>query len=70
MEQVKVEIAIQCPFCGETHSVEVWEYDFYDWQEGELAQNAFPYLSATEREQLISGLCPMCQDKIFGSCEN
>lgn len=70
MEQVKVEIAIQCPFCGETHSVEVWEYDFYDWQEGELAQNAFPYLSATEREQLISGLCPMCQDKIFGSYED
>lgn len=70
MEQVKVEIAIQCPFCGATHYVEVWEYDFYDWQEGMLTQDAFPYLSATEREQLISRLCPMCQDEIFGSNED
>jgi len=37
---------------------------------GELAQNAFPYLSATEREQLISHICPKCQDSIFGSDED
>jgi hypothetical protein len=30
-----------------------------------LAQDAFPYLSATEREQLISHICPDCQHDIF-----
>ncbi len=40
--------------------------DFFKWQEGELAQNAFPYLSADEREMLISGVCPKCWAKTFG----
>ena len=61
-----VIIEVQCPFCGEIHSVKVLEQDFYAWQDGELAQNVFPYLSATEREQLISNICPACQEKIFG----
>ena len=59
-------LAITCPFCEMNHQVLVNEDDFYRWQDGELAQNAFPYLSATEREQLISQVCPDCQEKIFG----
>ena len=58
-----------CPFCGHAHEVEVNEMDYWDWQDGELAQNAFPYLSADEREMLISGICPTCWDKMFGSDE-
>lgn len=59
-------IEIVCPFCGCVHTVEVNEVDFQCWQDGVLAQNAFPYLSATEREQLISHICPACQEDIFG----
>lgn len=59
-------LEITCPACGNTHFVEVNEEDFLAWENGELAQNAFPYLSATEREQLISGLCLNCQSEIFG----
>lgn len=61
-----VIVEIICPFCGCLHTVEVNEDDFNAWQNGELAQNAFPYLSATEREQLISRICPVCQEDIFG----
>lgn len=61
-----VELMITCPFCGKEHFVYVVEEDYENWSNGELAQNAFPYLSATEREQLISGLCPTCQREIFG----
>lgn len=61
-----VELVITCPFCGCDHTVLVSEADYWDWQNGALVQNAFPYLSATEREQLISALCPSCQTKIFG----
>ena len=61
-----MEIMMQCPFCGKTHSVNV-EFDAWlDYMDGELAQNAFPDLSPTEREQIISNLCPSCQDSIFG----
>jgi hypothetical protein len=59
-------ITIQCPFCGEYHEVDVNETAYDNWQSGELIQNAMPDLTPTEREQLISHLCPACQVKIFG----
>ena len=58
-----------CPFCGHENEVEVNHMDYLDWQTGELAQDAFPYLSANEREMLISGCCPRCWDKMFWSEE-
>ena len=54
-----------CPFCGHENEVEVNHMDYLDWQNGELVQDAFPYLSANEREMLISGCCPRCWDKMF-----
>ena len=64
-----ITITNRCPFCGQTHEVEVDYRSFISWQCGELAQNAFPHLTAEEREQLISGICPDCQQDIFGSDE-
>lgn len=58
-----------CPFCGHENEVEVNHMDYLEWQNGELAQDAFPYLSANEREMLISGCCPRCWDKMFWSDE-
>jgi hypothetical protein len=46
--------------------VDVNETAYDNWQGGELIQNAMPDLTPTEREQLISHLCPACQVKIFG----
>lgn len=59
-------VEITCPLCGTEHSVIVNEYAFYEWQEGAIIQNAMPDLTPTEREQLISHLCPKCQKSIFG----
>lgn len=61
-----ITVQMRCPFCGEEHSVEVKLHEYERWESGELIQNAMPNLSATEREQLISGLCPQCQAKMFG----
>ena len=54
-----------CLFCGRSHEVEVNDMDYLDWQDGELVQDAFPYLSASERELLVSGICPTCWDKMI-----
>ena len=59
-------ITIQCPFCGDYHEVDVNEIAYNNWRGGELIQNAMPDLTPTQREQLISGLCIKCQEKIFG----
>ena len=58
-----------CPFCGYGNFIEVNENDYLDWGDGMNAQDAFPYLSAGEREMLISGICPTCWEKYFGSDE-
>lgn len=55
-----------CVFCGKTHSVDLMEYQFNLWREGELIQNAMPNASVEDREFLISGICPKCQEDIFG----
>lgn len=60
-----IDVTCTCPMCGTEHFVVVDFDDLLLWRNGELVQKAFPYLSATEREQLISELCPECQKLIF-----
>ena len=62
----EVTIVTRCPFCGRANERAVNEADYLDWQDGALVQNAFPYLSADEREMLISGICPTCWESTFG----
>jgi hypothetical protein len=55
-----------CTVCGE---YEVWSLDrkaVENWQGGEYIQNAFPDMSAEDRELLISGTHPACWSKLFG----
>ena len=62
-----MEIECHCPFCGVVRTVTVDAIDYLAWEVGDaLAQDAFPYLSADEREMLISGICPTCWEKTFG----
>ena len=63
---MKTNVAIICLFCCEVHTVEVNLAQYKAWQNGEPIQNAMPDLTSTEREQLISCLCPKCQAEISG----
>lgn len=63
----KISVFTVCPYCGCDNKVRVFKDDLIKWENGELAQKAFPYLSADEREMLISGYCPICWDKMFGT---
>ena len=65
-----IAIATHCPICGRTLFVTVDVLDWDDYCQGELAQDAFPYLPATEREMLISGICPACQEDVFEAEED
>ena len=62
----EILVEYQCPFCGKIHGVHVSERAYYQWEDGALIQNVMPGLSATEREQIISHICPDCQTKVFG----
>ncbi len=59
-------ILTTCPICGKVNEVNVKFEDYLRWQDGELVQNAFPYLNANDRELLLSGICSKCWDKMYG----
>jgi len=57
---------VQCRLCGRTYSLLYNRQDMVDWLNGSLfIQDAMPYLSASERELLISATCGDCFDKLF-----
>jgi len=55
----------KCPFCGQYHDVLVDEIDYIAYLSGELIQNAFPYLTADEREIIQTGICSKCWEGMF-----
>jgi hypothetical protein len=60
-----LEISEKCLFCGKVFSLFVDPDDLDRWRDGELIQNTMPYLTADERELLISKTCGPCFDKTF-----
>ena len=60
---------VNCIQCGEAQHIEARTADLDAWIGGELIQVAMPYLTADEREILISGVCGTCFDNMFGGEE-
>lgn len=61
-----VSIATLCGVCQEVDTIEVDSVGYGKWCAGEFIQDAMPELDADKREQLISGTCPECFEKMFG----
>ena len=55
---------VGCIQCGESQHIKARTVDLTAWIGGELIQVAMPYLTADEREILISGICSTCFDDI------
>lgn len=56
------------PFSGKINEMKMrvkWE-DHEAWKNGELIQNAMPYLTADEREFLMTGIMPEEWEDTFG----
>ncbi len=60
---------VDCNHCKKTIVLYINMNDMADWHRGVWIQNAMSYLSADERELLISQTCGTCFDKMFGNCE-
>ena len=61
-----VTVIVGCIKCAEAQHITVGNADLDAWENGALIQDAMPYLSADDREILISGICGECFDKIYG----
>lgn len=64
-----VDYNARCPFCGDLNIIKVPEESLQAYNNGVLAQNAFPNLTAAEREMIITGICPKCWDYYFGKAD-
>lgn len=53
--------------CKDQVEMKVYAEDVAAWENGELIQDAMPYLTDGEREVLISGTCDSCWEKMFPS---
>lgn len=60
----KVALIEQCISCKEVYHLKVHPNDIVRISEGAHVQDAMPYLSADDRELLISGICGKCFDDI------
>lgn len=70
MKANTITIANQCPWCGKEYTFNVPITGYTAWRNGALIQDAFPTLTAEEREYMLTGYCKACQDKLFGNEED
>ena len=59
---------IPCPFCGKISklkvSTKVWRDGLNAYKNGALIQNAWPTLSPSDRELILTGICDECWIKM------
>lgn len=61
-----VTIICTCPRCHKVHEVVVDFEDYTNYMMGDAKiQDAFPYLSANEREYILTGFCEDCWNNLF-----
>ena len=61
-----IELVATCRMCQTQYTLYVDAKDWEDYTDRDkLAQDAFPYLDAGQRELIISGICGECFDRIF-----
>ena len=65
----RMTIQDKCCITGEQYSVTVEAKDFFGWKNGQLIQQAFPYLTAGDREFLQTRISPKGWEQQFGKDE-
>lgn len=61
-----INLVCDCIRCNTSHIMYVHEADLDRYcTTNSLIQDCFPYLSTAEREMLITGFCPACQEETY-----
>ena len=61
-----INLVCDCVRCKASHIMHVHDTDLDRYYNtSSLIQECFPYLSAAEREMMITGYCPACQEEIY-----
>lgn len=65
---MKIEFVRRSPLTGKIHTreIELDPFDMEKYERGALIQDAFPYLTAGEREFIMTGTTEEEWDELFG----
>lgn len=63
----KTSVSCTCPFCRKETIVSVPANGYQLWLRGALIQDALPDVPTQERETLLSGMCPECQERFYAA---
>tara|TARA_R100000995_G_C3413154_1_gene90376 strand:- start:334 stop:555 length:222 start_codon:yes stop_codon:yes gene_type:complete len=64
-DELSFELEAECQHCDYKEQIYVRECDYDAWHNGEFIQDVMSYLSAAQRELMISGTCDSCWQKFF-----
>ena len=70
MDNPIVSLTAVCNWCNCHQQIAAPVSSWLAWEIGEHTQTAFPMLSASEREMLISATCDDCWTEMFGEPED
>lgn len=64
-------VSIECRICKKDFDINCEEKDYSDWKSGKgYIQDLLNYLSASDRELILSETCGNCFDQLFPSEED
>lgn len=64
-DDLDFELECVCNHCDYAENISVHEADYIAWHNGKFAQDCFPYLTAGQRELMISNTCDDCWNRFF-----
>lgn len=62
-------VTAMCPYCERLTELDVPDAGLQAWKRGEMIQDALPMLTDSEREILMTGICPACWAELEEECE-
>ena len=65
LRSLHLELELECSYCDYEETITVHEADYIAWHNGEYIQDVFSYLTAGQRELMLSNTCDTCWDKFF-----
>ena len=67
INNIDTHVDLTCEYCKARYTILVNKNDMMLWLTDQgYIQDLMPYLSAVEREMIISGTCGKCWAKLFG----
>lgn len=60
-----LRVSVQCPVCQKKEVIVLVKEQYDLWKAGAFIQDAFPELDPDVREQLITGTCGTCWDRMW-----